>query len=127
MKTIFLDLRSKEEFNSAPLKGAINVPLPDILLSHALGALNFMPRNIRIEYYYPLENLDSLLVSILNQHGFFNLHNRGNVTAQPLIYECESSSTIRSLERKKRKIYRNSLLLTSFISENVIFGGALWV
>lgn len=101
--TIFLDLRTAEEFAASSLKDAINVPLDDIF-HHKIGVLGHYPLNTHIEYYHPLHPFDELILTlILHSYGFMNLCNRGNIKAEPLVYEYRPTTTIRSVERKEKR------------------------
>lgn len=96
MATIFLDMRSEGEFSNDSIEGVINIPLSDIVLDHKLGV---------IEYYHPFfGNIEELFVNILNQNGYMNLNNLGNVVFPAIIYEHRSTPTIQFMERKEKTI-----------------------
>jgi len=81
MTTIFIDMRTREEFAKDPKKNAINIPLSDLLLDN-VRMLEFLPVDTVIEYYHPLGNLSEFVRYILGKRcGLRNINNRGDVRA----------------------------------------------
>lgn len=103
MNTIFLDLRPKEEFDASPIPAALNIPLDDLVLRE-LEMPRSIPKDTRIEYYYLFPGrIEELMIAILNEQGFMNLFNRGNITSKPFIYEPQSTPTVRPMEQKEKR------------------------
>jgi hypothetical protein len=81
MSTIFIDMRTKEEFLRNPRKGAINIPLLELLFDD-IKALEFLPWNTVIEYYHPLGNLAEYVKHVLyKRYGLRNVNNLGDIRA----------------------------------------------
>ena len=78
--SIFIDMRSEDEFKINPVEGAINIPLDDVLIGK-LDCLDFIPRTTRLEYYFPLGSACFWVKCVFVSKGFTNVHNRGDVKA----------------------------------------------
>ncbi len=70
MAFVLLDVRSPSEFADGHIRGAINIPAADLRTRH--GELN---RDKSTMVICSTGNRSSMAISILKQHGFYDVHN----------------------------------------------------
>lgn len=72
--TVWLDVRSHDEFNSGHLPGAINIPHTEI--ATAIAELK-LDKNTPIAIYCKSGRRAGLALEVLQQQGYSNLSNKG--------------------------------------------------
>ena len=73
-------MRSKKEFAKSHREGDINLPIDDIIFGK-FNALDVLPKNITLEYYFPLGKLHSYVKRCLYDMGFFRVISLGDTDA----------------------------------------------